>query len=715
MIKNPVMSTDQEFEELLALRNYFDRREYGEAELLAKELIKKYPDLGLPRKLLGLTLRHLGRVDEALAAHKATAHTFPEDYEAHCNLAVEYQLQGFQDEAVACCRQAVELQPDMALAHYNLGKALHAQGKHTESITSYRQALALKPNWAEAYANLALSLMDQGNNSEAQRNFREAMLLKPDCAAIHSNFLYCLSLDVQTTPDQLHAEHAAFGEKFETALRKELQPHSNDLDPARVIHVGFVSGDLREQGLANFLEPVFECLAAQADWVSHWYCNHICNDSVTQRMRSSFSHWLCVTELTDDALADRIRADGIDILFDLSGHTAHNRLLTFARKPAPIQVSWLGYLGTTGLDAMDYYLCDKFWVQPGVLDWQFTEKPLYLTSAVTFQADPLSPQVNELPALRNHSFTFGCLDGVKKINESVLVLWAMLMSSVPESTLLLGAVEPESQAGLLGVFEREGVSPDRIAFVRWRDTIEYLKLHHQVDLCLDTFPYSGGATTAHAAWMGVPTLCMAGETPASRFSASLMHHLKLEKFVATSIEDYIEIGVHWSQQTTELSTLRADLRAQFISSPLGQAESFAGQLGATLQGIWREWCKERANTNPSLTKDRVDSNVEIEERFIFPNDATQQCPDSATRVGLQTDITDLATAIPALMQLASSNKAAGQLLAAKALYLEVVKIAPKHDLANHNLGVVEGELNGAGQALPWLEVAVQENPQCEQY
>jgi protein O-GlcNAc transferase len=655
VIKSPVMSTDQHSEELHALRHHFDHQEYGDAERLARALIAKYPDLGLPRKILGLTLRELGRADEALASHKVTAKIFAEDYEAHFNLAVECLLQGMSDDAAtsfgraieiqpnnpiaycklgevytamgklekaeSCVRQAIELQPDMATAHHNLGKVLHAQGKHTESIGSYRRALALNPNWAEAHNNLAISLMDQGNISEAQRHFREAIALKPDWAAAHSNFLYCLNLDVQTTPDQLHTEHVAFGRKFETALRKERQPHTNDMDPARVIHVGFVSGDLHEHGLASFLEPAFEGLAEKADLVLHAYCNHLCDDSATKRMRNSFAHWHCVAELTDDALADRIRADGIDILFDLSGHTSHNRLLTFARKPAPIQVSWLGYLGTSGLDAMDYYLCDDFWIPPGELDWQFTEKLAYLSCSAIFEPNPRAPSVNALPARQNGYLTFGSFNQVSKVNESVIALWSMVLHAAAGARLILTGLEPESQSAVKELFAEHGILASQLSLYPLLPTADYLAVHAQVDICLDTFPHGGGATTAQAAWMGLPTMCLAGETAASRFSATLMHQLGLDEFITSSIEDYVSMGGFWANQIDKLSQIRQEMRERYSRSPLSKPEAFADNFTDRLRAMWQKRCATNVSASGEATVVNVISATRLSEEDFWHTSA----------------------------------------------------------------------------------------------
>jgi predicted O-linked N-acetylglucosamine transferase (SPINDLY family) len=479
----------------------------------------------------------------------------------------------------------------MAKAHNNLGNVLNAQGKYEQAASCFRQALALKPGYAEAYNNLAITLKEQGHWEEAKTVYRHLLTLTPDWAAAHSNLLFCLSHDLQTETGQLYAEHLAFGERFESPLRATWQPHPNSKDPNRRLQVGFVSGDFFDHAVANFHLPLFEHLAHKPGLALHAYYTHNRNDAISQRLRAYFAHWHDVPQLSEAALAEQIRADGIDILIDLSGHTANNRLLTFARKPAPVQASWLGYLGTTGLQAMDYYLCDRFWLPPGELDWQLTEKPAFLPNAVVFEPSPQAPPVSPLPALTKGHFTFASFNRTNKINPSVIALWSMLLRELPSARMLLAGIPADRQAGLVQSFVQEGIAPERL-LLHARSTLrDYLALHQQVDLCLDTYPYGGGATTAHAAWMGVPTLCLAGDTPPSRFGATEMHHLGLDAFIATSIEDFVAKGRYWAEHTSDLAEIRAGLRTRFADSPLGQADAFASHFEAALRAMWARWCQ----------------------------------------------------------------------------------------------------------------------------
>lgn len=645
----PSVADEPSAQDLARLDSLYHLRKLDEANSLARRLIDQYPEHGFARKILGTVLRLQGKLGESLAVHRQTAELRSSDYEAHFNLACELHQQGQLDDAVKSyinalglqpnnaiaysnlgnifktmglsaqaetfCRQAIALQPNMANAQNNLGNALHGQGKLHLAQASYQIALKLKPDWAECHNNLAITLKDMGYWDEAKKEFCKALELKPDWAAAYSNLLYCLSQDVHTSPEALFCAHQAYGNQYQPALQDGWLAHRNNRSPSRELHIGFVSADFYDHAMANFLEPLFESLAKQDGLVLHAFYNHIYEDSVTKSLRCHFDDWDNVSALDDEALALHIRNAGIDILFDLSGHTAHNRLLSFARKPAPIQVSWLGYLGTTGLTAMDYYLCDTFWVPPGVLDWQFTEKAAYLPSAIVFQPSKLSPAVNALPASSVGYLTFGSFNRANKLNASTIALWCMLLRSLPTSRMVFGGISSDSQEAILGYFYDEGIALDRLDFHPRSNLTDYLALHHQVDFCLDAYPYGGGATTAHAAWMGVPTLSLAGDTPTSRFGATLTHHLGLGNFIADSIEDYIHKAQYWAEHIAELAEIRVGLRDRFNASPLGQPDRLAGHLSTMLRIMWQRWCDNK----PTIA-------IHIPNNTLDEENSQQICP-----------------------------------------------------------------------------------------
>jgi predicted O-linked N-acetylglucosamine transferase (SPINDLY family) len=314
-------------------------------------------------------------------------------------------------------------------------------------------------------------------------------------------------------------------------------------------------------------------------------------DEETVRYKQLFHHWQDVAHLSDEALAQQIRRDEIDVLIDLSGHSAYNRLLTFARKPAPVQISWIGYVGTTGLDAMDYFIADAHLI-PAELQSQFTEKILYLPASISFQPCANSPEVNPLPALGNGYFTFSCLARVNKLNRTLIATWAEILRRVPSSRLHLATMSGGGTPRLVvDWFKEEGISSERLVFVRTSSVADVLQVHHDVDLCLDTFPYNGSTSNNHSLWMGVPTLTLTGEFAHGRMGTTLAGLVGLEGFVTASKEDYIEKAVFWAQNAKALAELRAGLRQRFAESILQKPDVVTGAFVQALRATWGRWCK----------------------------------------------------------------------------------------------------------------------------
>jgi predicted O-linked N-acetylglucosamine transferase (SPINDLY family) len=302
-------------------------------------------------------------------------------------------------------------------------------------------------------------------------------------------------------------------------------------------------------------------------------------------------HWHRVAGLPDAALSAQIVADGIDILVDLSGHTGENRLLTFARKPAPVQASWIGYPGTTGLQAMDYFVADRHFLPAAQFAGQFTEQLVYLPGVVAFLPEAGAPAVNALPALTRGYVTFGSFNRPSKLSRSVIGLWSRLLRALPGSRMLLGGLPRVGEAAVLVAwFAAEGIGRERLALHERSDVPTYLGLHHEVDLCLDTFPYTGGTTTNHALWMGVPTLTLAGATAPGRQGATLLAHVGLAEFVARDAAEFVALGERWARDLPGLAAVRAGLRERYAGSPLRRPEVIAAGLERALRQMWRRWC-----------------------------------------------------------------------------------------------------------------------------
>jgi protein O-GlcNAc transferase len=355
--------------------------------------------------------------------------------------------------------------------------------------------------------------------------------------------------------------------------------------------VGLVSGDLWNHSVANFIEPVLAQLQKYQSVELHAYYNNGFEDAVTRRLRGYLKHWSPVLRLSDQQLAQQITDDQIDILIDLSGHTALNRLRAFASKPAPIQVSWIGYPGTTGMRAMDYYLSDRHFLPPGQFDRYFTEKLVYLPANVPFQALDSAPPVNALPALASGRMTFGSFNRFTKINATTVDLWSKLLRAVPTAELLIAGMPPNYPLGqLYEQFAAAGVARERIAFHPRCEMEAYLALHHHVDVCLDTYPYNGGTTTVHAIWMGVPTLTVVGPTSAGRQGAAMLGQLDLDGFIAGSAEDFVAKGRYWTENLAALATVRAQLRSRWQLSAARNPEVIVASLEHALRHMWKRWC-----------------------------------------------------------------------------------------------------------------------------
>ena len=543
-----------------ALLNLVEQGRLADALGAAQKITDQFPTRGLGWKIQGALLWASDLRDRALDAMRTAVTLLPDDAEVHGNLGATLATMDRFDEAEAVLRQTLRIDPGFAAAHVHLGNVYQLQGRYADAERSLRAAVALQPPGS----------------------------LPPDLR--HSSLLFLLSHDPAIDADALFAEHCRIGDVLESGLRAAWPKHANHRDPERRLEVGFVSGDLCNHAVAHFIEPVLAQLAQYSTLRLHAYYNNTVNDEVTQRLRAHFARWQPVADLSDGRLAAKIAADRIDVLVDLAGHTALNRLKALARKPAPLQASWIGYPGTTGLHAMDYYLADAHFLPPERFERHFREKLILLPANVPFRPDERAPPVNDLPALTAPHFTLGSFNRLGKITPATLSLWSALLRALPRARLLVGGVPAGGEADLAGKIADQGVAPERLAFRRRCPVEQYLAHHHEVDLCLDTLPYGGGTTTIHALWMGVPTLTVAGPTPASRQGAAILGQLGLEDFVARDAADFIAKGCYWAEHLEELAALRRGLRERWQRSPARDPAEIAGSLERALRHAWTRWC-----------------------------------------------------------------------------------------------------------------------------
>ena len=445
-----------------------DQEKLDEAVASFRRALELNPNYAEAQSNLGVALRRQGNPDAALACYRRALELKPDYAEAHNNVGNALKEQGKLDEAVACFRRALELQPDHAEVHSNLGVALKDQGKLDEAVACFRRALELRPDYAEAHSNLGVALKDQGKLDEALACFRRALELKPDYAGRTATWstrrLFCPGCDAQSQ----YEEHRRWNQRHAAPLAKFIEPHRNDRSPERRLRIGYVSPDFRNHVVGRNLLPLFREHDHQRFEV-FCYADAAREDELTNFFRGCADAWRNTTGLTDAQLAQRIREDRIDILVDLTLHMAHNRLLVFARKPAPVQVAFAGYPGTTGLSTIDYRITDPHLDPPGLFDHCCSEESIRLPDSF-WCYDPLDnePAVNALPAEQNGYVSFACLNNFCKVNPAVLEIWARVLKAVDRSRLTLLAGEGAHRRHTLDLLAEEGVARDRVAFVASR-------------------------------------------------------------------------------------------------------------------------------------------------------------------------------------------------------------------------------------------------------
>ncbi|VXC67540.1 tetratricopeptide repeat protein [Massilia sp. 9I] len=558
---------------------------------LARKLTEEFPQHPFGWKLLSGVLYSQRDFPEALAAMSKAAQYGPDDAETLCNLGLMLRGAGQLDDAKSVLERAAALDPDNINAYNHLAATLQEMGRPTEALAAVTAALAIDPEDTGALASIAVILDNLGRADEAVDAYRRLLAREPNHSNAYGNMLFCMSHMERFTPDELFAEHVRFGQNFASRI-KAARKWTNTREPGRPIRIGFVSGDLRNHAVASFIAPMFRELGKRPGLALHAYYTHPVQDDTTAALRSHVAHWREVSALEDDALEALIRKDGIDILVDMSGHTAYNRLHVFARKPAPIQVSWLGYPGTTGLATMDYYLYDRHLLPRGEYEHLFTEALVRIPVGSAFEPNAEAPEVTPLPALANGYLTFGSFNRLSKISREVIALWSELLRALPNARLVVAGmpVEGGGHEQLASWLQEEGIDAARTSFHPRTGTPDYLAMHGGIDICLDTFPYTGGTTTLFALYMGVPTLSLAGRSIAGRQTAALLAHHGLQDFVARDGADFVAKGIAASKDLAALAQVRATLRKR---SPLWTPAGVGAIVDAfeyALRHMWERWC-----------------------------------------------------------------------------------------------------------------------------
>ncbi len=478
-----------------------------------------------------------------------------------------------------------------ARRHARAGAILVKLGRIAEGIASYEEALVHQADFPEACNNLAHAWLRQGEVAKAVAACRQALALRPVYPKAHSNLLFALHCE-DFDPRELFAEHKRWAERNEP---RRAHRHFNDPSPERRLRIGYVSAAFgRGHPVSAFLEPVLRHHDGRAFEVTCYSCA----PDRDGRLRSLGPRWRNIHGKPDSEAAQRVRRDRIDILVDLDGHSAGNRLTLLARKPAPVQVTWLGYADTTGLKSMDYRITDRHADPPGMTEHLHTERLVRLPGGfLCYQPPEEAPQVTELPARRAGAFTFGSFNHPVKLSRRVVETWAAILWRVPRSRLLLHHCDwdiGDIRARAIEQFRGAGIGADRLEFAgRIPDLRAHLEVFGRADIGLDTFPYNGTSTTCEALWMGLPVVTLAGATHVSRAGASLLCGLGLECFVAATADRYADLAVRAASDLGGLQSLRAGLRSRMASATLTDAAGFTRRLENAYRRMWRRWSAKR--------------------------------------------------------------------------------------------------------------------------
>ena len=583
--------SDAEALHLLGMAAHQAGRTDESIALVRRALITK-PHAAVYHSNLGGILGKAGRHAEALPHLREAVRLRPELPEAHNNLGAALEATGFLKDAELAYRSAIRLRGSYPEAHNHLGNVLRKLGRADEAVTCHRAALSLRPDYREAYGNLAASLAERGWLQDALHSLRREVALAPTSPAPHSALLYALHYDPAHDRPSLFEEHREWDRRHGEPLRMRVEPFDNERRPDRRIRLGFVSPDLREHTVPRFIGEWFARYDRDRFEVT-CYSDVKRPDRVTARLKGQADAWRDTSALTDDAFARLIRHDRVDVLVDLRGHGASNRMTLFARRAAPVQVNMVGYFNTTGLPTMDYRVTDE--IQDPVQESErfHTERLIRLPGGCwCYQAEGDEPDVSDTPALRKDHITFGSLNKIIKVSPPLARLWAQILAAVPRSRLLISAPGGDVGGAATLALSHVGLSADRVDIVsKTRTRAEYLRRFGEIDIVLDTFPFNGITTTCDGLWMGVPHVSLSGATSVSRAGASLLSSIGLNHLVQSKEHVYVETAVTLATDVSRLAALRSDMRDRMSSSPLMDGRRFVTELTTGFVEAWTRYCE----------------------------------------------------------------------------------------------------------------------------
>lgn len=610
-------------QEIDTLFSYYESEDWSAAEHLANALIQSFPNHPFGWKVLGAIFKITGRAEDSLRAMLESVRLEPYDAEAHANLGAVFKDLGRLTEAEMSCQQAIlldskcasafnnlgnslidqgrmkeaesalrkalELKPDFSEANYNLGNVLNATGRIFNAELAYHEAIRLKPDYYEAHNNRSIVLKDLGRYADAEASCRQAICLNPDYVEAHSNLLFNLNYMESLSIEATLFEAKRFGSMVSDRSLPKYTTWDIELNSPK-LRIGFVSGDLNRHPVGYFIEGLIKGLDHGQFELIAFPTNSKLDDQ-TNRIESHFQKWIPIFGKGDFEAATLIREQGIQILVDLSGHTAHNRLPVFSYKPAPVQVSWLGYFATTGLPEMDFFLGDPI-MSPHSEQHHFTEKIWQLAETWLCLSPPTQAlPVFSLPALTNGYVTFGCFGNLSKMNHQVVKTWASILRKVTSAKLFIKSnqlSDPHVIDEVKHRFSSNGISANRLILEGHSPREEYFQAYNKIDIVLDTFPYPGGTTSVDALWMGVSVLTLKGDRFLSRLGESIATNAGQTNWIAEDVSDYVNKATEFASDIQTIVNLRASLREHVLKTPLFDSRRFAKSFGDALQEMWNK-------------------------------------------------------------------------------------------------------------------------------
>ena len=576
----------------IRLRDY----DQGAAELLS--VMKRHPDRNLYNDYYE-NLKKARKLPESLSLFEEWAQDNGNDFLIHYFLGLVYL--DLRDVARASdeIELSLKLNDSNAATWSALAGVRNEQQRFHDAESYWRKALELAPESYMYLHNIAGSIKGLGRADESELLYRRSVDIARSNSGIHSNRLINLLCTTGYTPEEIYRAHQEWEQACAHSLQQNISPFANSPDCGRPLRIGYVSGDFRCHPVAFFIQPIL-LHHDTANYEIHLYANVQQPDYITDQIKQIGCIWHDISRDEDEDVCESIRADGIDILVDLGGHTKDGRLLVFARKPAPVQVTWLGYANTTGLTTIDYRITDEIADPPRTTEHLHSETLFRLPrSFISYNAPINPPDVGTLPAERNGYVTFGAFNNFAKTNEPLFSLWANILKQVPGSRLLmkvLGSRYEPLSSYIYGQFERNGISRERIILHEWAsDIMAHLELFNQVDIALDAYPYNGTTTTCEALFMGVPVVSLSGRAHVSRVGASLLTNAGFPELIAESKVEYVAKAVELADDITRLEQYRASLRSIVSQSPVMDTELFTRTLETAYREMWTAWCLNQGN------------------------------------------------------------------------------------------------------------------------